>query len=314
MFQVSVIIPAYNVEKFVQKAILSALEQGQVGEVIVVNDGSIDDTQYVLNELTQQNRRLVLLNHPSCENRGRSASRNLGIKKAKFEYIAFLDADDYYLANRFYNDMRLLIYQPNIDGVYNAIGSHFYREVVDQERDQLKLYTLTKRIDPEHLFETLFNGTAGHFSIDGLTVKKSLFDRIGVFNEKLEVAEDTELIYRMTLKGMLVAGNLKEPVAVRGVHDNNVFNDEAIYKINRMISYEVLLDWCNSNGIAYKVMDEILKRIWIMRFKMECSLLSHIKYWSRRFIPNRHILFSYLAIKYFPLVRRRKEIFSIFYK
>ena len=103
-FLVSVIIPVFNVEQFVEKAIISALQQPEVFEVVVVNDGSTDNSLQIITKLQAEYSRVKLCHHPNLVNKGRSASRNLGIKKAICNYIAFLDADDYYLENRFTND------------------------------------------------------------------------------------------------------------------------------------------------------------------------------------------------------------------
>ena len=179
-FSLSVIIPVYNCELFIEKAIASVLTQTEVTEIVVVNDGSTDKTGLLLNQLQKQNSILKIYHHQNKLNKGRSASRNLGIKKATGNYIAFLDADDYFFPNRFAND--IIVFQENecCEGVYNAIGAHFYKEVGIVEHDRLGLYTVTEKIKSEELFETLFLGKKGHFSIDGLTLKKSVFDTIDI--------------------------------------------------------------------------------------------------------------------------------------
>ena len=89
-------IPCYNAEQFIERAVRSVLEQKEVSEIIVVNDGSTDSSQKILDELSWQIPQLNIYIHPDAVNKGRSASRNLGIKKASNPFIAFLDADDYY--------------------------------------------------------------------------------------------------------------------------------------------------------------------------------------------------------------------------
>lgn len=313
-FNISVIIPVYNCEQFVEKAISSALMQPQVCEVVVVNDGSTDASETIITQLQTQHPKIKLYHHPNKINKGRSATRNLGIQNAIGNYIAFLDADDFYLENRFKNDQLIFENNPKAHGVYNAIGVHFYREASKTEKQQLTLFTVNKPINPDALFSTLLSGKSGHFSIDGLTVKREVFDMVGYFNESLIVAEDTELIFKMSLKCILVSGNIKYPVAIRGVHDLNVFNQEKIYEENKLKFYESLLFWCCKKQISSKKIDAILNWIWILKYKQQSNLISHIGYWFKLFSKCYRLFFSMLSIKYFPIIRLRQKLFPFLFK
>ena len=89
----SIIIPAYNVEQFLSKCLDSILTQESVDfEVICVNDGSIDGTAELLAKYSQEYHNLTIINQP---NMGMSASRNRGLKLAKGEYVMFVDSDDW---------------------------------------------------------------------------------------------------------------------------------------------------------------------------------------------------------------------------
>ncbi|WP_426065002.1 glycosyltransferase family 2 protein [Flavobacterium sp. DSP2-3-1] len=312
-FTLSVIIPVYNCERFIEKTIASVISQPEVIEIIVINDGSTDTTALLLDQLQKQNSILKIYHHQNKVNKGRSSSRNLGIQKATGNYIAFLDADDYFLQNRFTNDIK--VFQENVkcDGVYNAIGAHFYKEVSILERDRIGLYMVTEKIKPEELFVTLFSGKKGHFSIDGLTVKKSVFDMIGFFNEALVVMEDTDIFWKMALKCNLFTGIIDQPVAIRGVHDKNVFDQADLYKKNVMLLYESLLEWCCKNKVTSHTIDVLLKTIWIIRFKGENKLYQDIGYWAKLFYPYPKLFFSILSIKYFPVIRLRKALFPFLY-
>src|SRR4051812_37519090 len=125
-FKVSVVIPVYNAEKYIKAAVNSALMQEEVGEVILVEDKSPDNSLSVCKGLEMQDSRVHLYQHPDKQNHGAGASRNLGITLAKLDYIAFLDADDYFLPNRFKKDKTLFEKDPSIDAVYSAIGTHYY--------------------------------------------------------------------------------------------------------------------------------------------------------------------------------------------
>ncbi|GAA3621193.1 glycosyltransferase family 2 protein [Flavivirga jejuensis] len=313
-FSVSVIIPVYNAENFIEKAINSAIEQPEVSEIIVVNDGSTDKTQDILKKLQELNSLIKVYYHKNNSNQGRSSSRNLGIKKATSNYIAFLDADDFYLPNRFVNDKKVFINNNKTDGVYNAIGAHFYRNTTKLEKEKLKLTTVNKRIKPEALFDALLFGTNGHFSIDGLTVKKSVFDTIGYFTESMLISEDTELIFKMALKCELESGIINEPVAIRGVHEANVFNQENLYEKYRVNMYESLFFWGNKKKVPLQSIDKLLNVLWLLKYKQKQRLHSYIGYWAFIFINNPKSLFSILSVKYFPIIRLRQKLFPFLYK
>ena len=313
-FSVSVIIPVYNCESFIEKAIESVLLQPEVFEIIVVNDGSTDDSLSLIEALQKEDDRIKIYHHKNAVNKGRSATRNLGIQKATGNYIAFLDADDYYLENRFTNDKIVFEQNTDVDGVYNAIGVHFYRDIDILEQNELKLYTVKAKTKSNQLFETLFFGNKGHFSIIGLTVKKSVFNSIGYFNEFLMVMEDTELFYKMALKCNLETGIIKKPLAIRGVHDANIFNKKDYYRLYRIKVYESLFLWCCKNDISVTTIDIILKRLWTVKYKEEPSLLKNIGFWNTLFFKNPKQLFSITAVKYFPVIRLRRKLFPFLFR
>lgn len=133
----SIIIPCYNVEKFVQKCASSILVQkGFDCELIFVNDGSKDNTLHVLENLAVKDNRIKVINQ---ENKGLSGARNTGLENAKGNYIMFVDADDWLEPNAFelisknfnqedlfcfsYNrvfDNKILPRKLNIEGTFDA--------------------------------------------------------------------------------------------------------------------------------------------------------------------------------------------------
>ena len=93
MPKVSVIIPVYNVEKYLSECLDSVVNQTLKDiEIICVNDGSPDGSAAILEEYAQKDNRIKVITQ---ENRGLSEARNSGLKIASGEYIAFLDSDDY---------------------------------------------------------------------------------------------------------------------------------------------------------------------------------------------------------------------------
>ena len=95
MIQFSIVIPLYNKESYIEKTLKSVLNQTFTHyEIIVINDGSTDDSEATVLEFND--KRIQLYNQ---KNQGAAVARNLGIEKAKYNYIAFLDADDLWMEN-----------------------------------------------------------------------------------------------------------------------------------------------------------------------------------------------------------------------
>lgn len=96
---VSIIMPAYNSEKYIREAIESVLNQSYKNwELIVVNDASSDSTENIIKEYATQNNKIVLISF--SENKGVSNARNIAISSAKGRYIAFLDSDDIWTSDK----------------------------------------------------------------------------------------------------------------------------------------------------------------------------------------------------------------------
>lgn len=225
---VSVIIPVYNAAPYIRQAVESALAQPETAEVVLVDDGSTDASLIVCQTLASENPSVKLYQHPDGANCGAGATRNLAIEKSTAPYLAFLDADDYFLPSRFAHARQLLEADTTLEGVYEAVGTHFESEVARQRWNQLHgekryLTTMSRSVSPNALLQalTLQRGSVGHFSIIGLVIKRSLIDRTGYFDAHLPLAQDTALMIKMAAVGRLVAGDLERPVAMRRVHDTN---------------------------------------------------------------------------------------------
>lgn len=309
MSQISVIIPVYNAASFLSKAIASALAQTGVHELIVIDDGSTDNSFAIASDLAAKDQRIKLHQHLDLKNHGRSASRNLGIRLAVSPFIAFLDADDFYLPNRFVNDLKILEQYPDADGVYNAISAYFYREATETEVKKLKLTTVRELLKPETLFENMGPiGHYGYFSGIGLTVKKTIFDKVGFFNENLEVAEDTELWLKMSLVTKLLPGNIQAPVAMRGVHEtNSSFKDEILYKQCYAKMFQALFVWSLSNQIPFGRQLKLWKNLWFFRNQIHFLLGTDLKIWFGLILRQPRLLFHPEGYKRNPLLYQLKK-------
>ncbi|TSD66479.1 glycosyltransferase family 2 protein [Inquilinus sp. KBS0705] len=232
MFKVSVIIPVYNAENYLEKAVMSAVELSDVKEVLLIDDASPDNSGKLCDILLKKFDKVKVFRHPNNENRGAGASRNLGLQMASCDYIAFLDADDYYLPNRFDITKHIFERDKSVDGIYETVGVFFYTEKAKEQFAQWK-GILTEGVDDflervedrhiksENLLMSLLSAGTGRFHTDGITFKKELLKKTGMFNPALRLHQDTDLWLRMAYSGKLVPGKYDKPVAIRGVHEQN---------------------------------------------------------------------------------------------
>ncbi|MDR2236265.1 MAG: glycosyltransferase [Chryseobacterium sp.] len=225
--KISVIVPVYNAEKFITQAVESALQFDEVYEIILVEDKSPDNVLPICIRLAEKHERVKLFQHPDKGNHGAGPSRNLGIEKSTGDFIAFLDADDYYLPNRF-DAEKELFKDPNVEGVYGALGVQYYSEKAKEQyyhvyRD--KLTTVYKRHSPKDVFpgQLHMRGSFGLFSIDALTVRKEpLMKKMSpLFKTTLRLHQDSEFLFRLSYYLDLYPGILDKAVAIRGVHEDN---------------------------------------------------------------------------------------------
>jgi glycosyltransferase involved in cell wall biosynthesis len=228
-FHVSVIIPVYNAATFIQRAVESALLQLETAEIILVEDHSPDQSWDVCQRLAANHAEIHLFRHSDGRNHGAGATRNLGIEKCKYDYIAFLDADDYYLPGRFVVAKELFEADPDLEGVYEAVALHMenedgVRRWEAANRPSKPLHTMNKRVASEDLFATLVGGRNGSFHLDGFTIKKNIIQRTGSMDDDLPLHQDSAFMIKAAAVSRLAAGRLDEPVAEWRIHDHNRFS------------------------------------------------------------------------------------------
>ncbi len=244
--EISVIIPVYNARRYVESAVESALRQPETAEVILVEDNSPDNALEVCQRLETQNSRVRLYRHADGKNHGAGESRNLGIRNASCDYIAFLDADDYYLENRFTRAAELLGNDPTIEGVYEAVGADFENEEAKRRyflTHADEIATVEEKVLPQELFRYLLVGGAGYIHLNGLVVKKSGLFKVGLM-PKLRLHQDMVLCMKLAAMLKLVAGDTSNPVAFRRLHlENRITNPEMDYSGTRFAAYKDLLRW-----------------------------------------------------------------------
>jgi len=202
----SVIIPLYNKAPYIEKAIQSVLAQTyQEFELIIVDDGSTDGSLEIVKQLQVTSYKLQVLEQA---NSGVSTARNNGVKAAKYDYIAFLDADDWW-EMAFLEEMQKLIEKYPDNGIW-ASGHYNYR------------YGILKECEIKGLSGNFVDGKINYAVIakygnkpictGAVVLDKTCFLKERGFNLQLKLGEDFDLYFRVSMKyGMAL---LNKPLAV----------------------------------------------------------------------------------------------------
>lgn len=252
--KVSVVIPVYNAEEFLRSSVESALAQPETGEVLLIEDCSKDGSLQICQKLASEYQKVKFFHHSLSKNCGAGASRNLGVRNARYDLIAFLDADDFFLPSRFAASCQILSSNPNVEGTFEAVGTHFANEDVKQAwlaSGRALLTAFRDKVDPECLFEAQGPiGHKGYAHIDGWVVKKSVFEKTGLFDENLRFHQDTAMAVKLSAMCRIAVGDIAQPVAMRRVHAGNRItakrSSARIFR-ERVLMWRVLWRWGKKN-------------------------------------------------------------------
>jgi glycosyltransferase involved in cell wall biosynthesis len=203
---VSVIIPAYNAGRFIREAIDSVLEQTLNPEIIVVDDGSTDDTRSILTAYGDKIRFL------SQSQAGVSAARNRGVDAARGAFVAFLDADDYFLLpSKLAEQFACFKRQPNLAIVHSG-----WRVVDENNEVFVEKQPWVQAPDLDLRGWLLFQPALP----SAMMFRRDAFLAVGGFDRHLGHLEDVELALRLSVKGYASAWVKKITTAYRR-HDGN---------------------------------------------------------------------------------------------
>ncbi len=198
---ISVIIPTYNSEKFILEALQSVYEQHvEFNEVICIDDASADATV----SLIEHNFPEVLI-YKNEKNSGPSFARNKGIKKATGTVIAFLDSDDTWPKNKISEQLQQLTAHPDLE-IIGGLTNYFFMPDVQKPKGTT--------IETPH-----FNAYLGSFLI-----KKSVFEKIGGFDEDIRLSEDQDWFLRAR-EAKIPIKIINKVVLNYRVHDKNCTRD-----------------------------------------------------------------------------------------
>ena len=267
---VSVILPAYNASNYIKEAIGSVLEQTYGNfEIIVINDGSTDDTENKLLSIKDGRIRYI-----KTENSGNYFARNRGIRESRGEYIAFLDTDDIWLGDK-------LKKQIEVFNKYKDIGFCCTDEYIFFYNDRKKLYINRRNVFSDDillqnnfieklLYENFINTSS-------VMIKRSCIDRVGKFDTTGRHSMDYEMWLRVALNCR--AYYIKDRLVLRRIHEDNISHD----RIDSTKTLFYTVNKINANIENNKFFDEnqkkiIDKKIELVKYRLGIEYLSLMEY------------------------------------
>ena len=216
---VSVVIPVFNGERFLREAVQSVLDQKYSPiEIIIVDDGSTDGTATVARSLGETVRYL------RQENQGPAAARNRGIEHAQGSLIAFADADDLWPSKKLELQLPYLINDAAIEIVMGRI-------------QQVRLSkTVNGQTQAEEFAEPAFSVNLG-----SAVIRKSVFERVGLFDETMRYSEDVDWFMRAREAGAAIV-TIDAVTLLYRQHEENMTRGKSTSELNVLKALKRSLD------------------------------------------------------------------------
>ena len=211
---ISVVIPTYNCAALLPRAIRSAYAQTlPPSEVVVVNDGSTDETAEVLGKLASELPASFVFENRA--NGGEASARNRGVALASSEYVAFLDQDDVWAPDKLERQMELFLRDPQLALTFTA-----YNRIGESEQSVVRVHGWEP--SPEHALRELLNGCC--ITPSTVVVRRDILAEIGPFDESLWLGCDWTMWLEIAAAGHRI-GYEPEPLTDYFVHETNMSRD-----------------------------------------------------------------------------------------
>ncbi len=254
---VSIIIPAYNAESYIDQALNSVENQTYKDtEIIVVNDGSTDNTENLIREHMKLDQRIIFINQ---ENHGVSYSRNIGLKKARGEYIFFMDADDL-IANECLEIMVKYMEMETSEADIVHVGYESFKDdssiSTSYRHNKYSSVMMTRMQILEEVASYKSENTV-HLAVWGYLFKKAMFNDI-IFPENMIRGEDEVVMTKLLskcrngcfIKNKLYYYRLHEDSAIHK-KDSKIIIDEVQALRERILHFQD----CKMDELAQKAFD-----------------------------------------------------------
>lgn len=282
---ISVIIPVYNVEKYIKRCLNSICAQTYKRmEIILIDDGSTDGSEKICDYYTKVDSRIKVIHK---NNSGVSEARNVGLKVAKGEYITFVDADDF-VSKLYLEKMYILCKQNNCD--ISIIGTIEYDENIDKEYNSGK--SLKRTLDKTKALEEMLNEKYYYGCVWGKLYKSKMWENI-FFNKNTKIGEDLEVLYKVFLNSHKVNVNTKERLYYYTKNRNNSATKggyNIFWEKEIEICENIVLDSLNRNK---KIFGMALKRYIRINYSCIIKLLKSNKNEEGQYDKLRNNIYKY---------------------
>ncbi len=191
MPKASIIIPTYNRAKFIKETIQSVLDQTiRDLEVIIVDDGSTDETNSIVENLSKNDNRIKYFYRKNC---GRpSIPRNLGFKNSTGEYLAFLDSDDIWLPQKL--EKQIYVFESDKSGKLGFLDCGHI--IIDENGIEMKRYYSFHNYRGDIFQELLRNNLI--LTPGSILIKRTVLDAVGLFDERFKCMDDWDMWLRIS--------------------------------------------------------------------------------------------------------------------
>jgi glycosyltransferase involved in cell wall biosynthesis len=287
---VSVVIPAYNSAAFLAEALDSVLGQTRaIGEVVVVDDGSTDQTPAVAASYESAGVRYV-----RQQNNGPSEARNTGIRETSGDLVAFLDADDIWLPDKVEKQVGYLEAHPEVDLVSGDLW--FWR--VDANVRRLMKTGFRHGSNPKH--EVAVRNVVGNTS--AVMVRRVALEAVGGFDPALRYGEDWDLWIRLVERSGV--GFLHQPVIVYRWHSDSssYFRDWARFTVLSELSRRAIR---RTQPAWWRPILHARRIGYIESQRTSFATWTHMRRWKQ----IRHAAAAVLAYPFDDTVARLKALF-----
>ena len=285
---ISIVIPVYNVEKYLQKCVESVKNQTYKNiEIILVNDGSTDKCTEICEKLKKEDGRIKVIHK---KNGGLSDARNVGINNASGNYISFIDSDDYVEKNYI-----SLLYDTLVS--YNADMSIASHMVIYEKNHIDKSTGLEFKDNAENILEKMLYDDGIDLSAWGKLYKKQLFDEVRF--PKGRLFEDSATTYKLIDKSEIIAVYSK-PVYNYIIRRNSISNEEfSERKLDLIVSTKEMTDYIRNKypnlskacdrRLMYAYLSTLtqLSKSNIRNKKIENELMGYIKVHRKEILKDK---------------------------
>jgi len=204
---ISIIVPYFNPGDFLREAIESVLAQTFADwELLLINDGSTDDTDRIAADYTARDARIQTLSHPDRSNHGLPPTRNLGLRHCRGEFVALLDADDVWLPQKLAQQVELARANPDAAMIFGRSRYWHSWNPADRESDSIPELAPGERLySPPELWKRSYPfGKFGAPCPSDLLIRHSALESVGGFeegfDERAPTHEDVALLSKLFLR------------------------------------------------------------------------------------------------------------------